>query len=146
MSCSRACLEKNCYLLTFLLLPFLNDKWDSTLSYYAFSLLFLDWFLLTVHVFAACSSSDNCNTPLVCVCFSVCVEGFRWTDYREICRMLYASLEHMAMWDNVCEKGTTVSSYCKTHRHAHMARQNENIMFEKEIGGKSFKLTIFPNI
>lgn len=146
---------KNCYLVTFLLFHILNDKIALTVELlFSLSQLFLEFsprFLMSprsnvffLHVFAACLMADNCNSPLlVSVCFSVCVDELRWTDYREICRMLYASFEHMAVWDSVCEKGTTVSSYCKIRRHAHMARHKS---FKKSCKKKKETKTTFQNI
>lgn len=86
---------KNCYLVTFLLFHILNDKRALTVELlFSLSQLFLEfspWFLMSprsnvffLHVFAACLMADNCNSPLlVSVCFSVCVDELRWTDYRK---------------------------------------------------------------
>ncbi len=123
VSCSRACLEK--MLFTHISAASLF-KWQMSLNYRAILLSlcsFLIFFHFRPNVFfvVARLTSDKCNPPLlVCVCFSVCVEALRWTDYREICRMLYASLEHMAMWDNVCDNGVFLLQ--NTQTCTHMAR------------------------
>ncbi len=116
-----------------------NELKLSSYSSLCSSLIFFH-FRPNVFFVVARLTSDNCNPPLlVCVCFSVCVEALRWTDYREICRMLYASLEHMAMWDNVCDNGVFLLQNTQTCTHMARHQTRTSCLKKKiDIGRKGF--------
>ncbi len=133
---------KKCYLLTFLLLPFF--KWQMSLNCRAILLSlysFLIFFHFRPNVFfvVARLTSDNCNPPLlVCVVFL-----FVWkhSDGQTIEKYVGCFMPALNIWPCGTTSVTTVSSYCKTHRHATYGQTpNKNIMFKKkiDIGRKGF--------